>query len=421
MTNLLTLTPRREELLDAYRRVRGVTEALIEPLEPEDMVVQSMPDVSPTKWHLAHTSWFFETLVLARSGRPYTSFHPHYHALFNSYYESLGDPYPRARRGLLSRPTVDEVRAYRRHVDQALVELMEEAPEELLEPLAPVLAIGLQHEEQHQELLLMDVKHVLAQNPLRPAYRRTRARTRAAASQAWIPFEGGEVEVGTSTGGFDNEGPRHTVVLRPFELARRPVTCGEYLAFMADEGYRRPELWLADGWSRVQEEDWRAPLYWEQDGQRWRVTTLGGLRDVEPDEPVCHVSYYEAQAYAAWSGQRLPSELEWEHAGGTASVHGALLEDGALHPVGPADPGPDGEPVQILGDVWEWTESPYGPYPGYVPFEGELGEYNGKFMVNQLVLRGGCCVTPRRHIRTTYRNFYYPHQRWMFAGIRLAR
>ena len=335
MTNLLALTPRREELLRAYRSVRAVTEALVEPLEPEDMVVQSMPDVSPTKWHLAHTTWFFETLVLARGGQPYTRFHEDYHELFNSYYESLGHPYPRARRGLLSRPTVREVRAYRRHVDQALVALVEGAPEELVVELAPTLTIGLHHEEQHQELLLTDVKHVLAQSPLRPAYRSPPPRAaRQAPRQEWISFEGGVVEVGASARGFafDNERPRHSVLLRPFELARRPVTCGEYLAFVADGGYRRPELWLADGWSLVQKEGWQAPLYWEEDGDCWRVTTLGGLRDVEPDEPVCHVSYYEAQAFAAWSGQRLPGEHEWEHAARQSSFSGTFLEDGTLHP-----------------------------------------------------------------------------------------
>ncbi len=421
--NEAAITERREQLLGAYREVRSTTEGLIEPLEIEDMVVQAMPDASPTKWHLAHTSWFFETLVLGRV-TGYEPFDPRYAELFNSYYESLGEPYPRDSRGLLSRPTVSEVLDYRRHVDQGMAEVLESCGGERFEELAPIVTIGLNHEQQHQELLLMDVKQVLARNPLRPAYRKlARGSSACVPPMEWQAFEGGLVRVGNSAPGFayDNEGPAHTVYLRPFELAPRPVTNGEYRAFIADGGYRRPELWLSDGWSLVQREGWQAPLYWETDGARWRVMTLGGLREVVAGEPVCHVSFYEADAYARWSGYRLPSEHEWEHAAGEPTSPGTLLEDGRFHPSAlHAAPSP-GKLAQLIGDVWEWTSSPYVAYPGYRPFEGSLGEYNGKFMANQMVLRGGSCVTPKRHVRPTYRNFYYPHQRWMFAGFRLAR
>jgi ergothioneine biosynthesis protein EgtB len=424
MTSTLPDPRTRRDLLRALQSVRATTEALCAPLEVEDRVVQTMPDVSPTKWHLAHTTWFFERLVLARCDRPYAPFDARFAALFNSYYRSLGEPFPREERGLLSRPTVAQVRAYRAHVDGALRELLERAPQEVLDELAPVLMLGLHHEQQHQELLLMDAKHVLARNPARPAYRRAAPRPATPAPPlAWRSFAGGQVEVGSDSDDFtfDNERPRHTVLLAPYELATRPVTAGEYLAFMADGGYERPEHWLADGWDLVQREAWRAPLYWERGGRDWRVTTLGGQRPVDPAEPVCHVSYYEADAFATWAGARLPSELEWEHASAGQPLSGNFLESGALHPRPlPASP-PAAAPAQLFGDVWEWTSSAYQPYPGYAPFAGELGEYNGKFMINQLVLRGGSCVTPARHVRDTYRNFYCPHQRWMFAGFRLAR
>lgn len=430
MTRTTSTTHEREELLRAYRETRSTTESLVEPLEPEDMVVQTMPDASPTKWHLAHTTWFFETLVLERSGEPYSTFDERYPQLFNSYYESLGNPYPREQRGLLSRPTVDEVLAYRRHVDKAMVELLSTAPEATVAEVAPTLTIGLNHEQQHQELLLMDVKQVLARNPLRPAYRsQSPTSPRPVPPMEWGTFEGGLVQVGASPDGFayDNECPRHTVFLEPFELAPRPVTNGEYRTFMADGGYQRPELWLADGWARVQQENWRAPLYWEETAGRWRIMTLGGLRDVNPSEPVCHISYYEADAYATWSGYRLPTEHEWEHAATSSGLStpssppGSFLENGTHHPTALRTAPAPGSLGQLFGDVWEWTSSAYAPYPKYQPFEGELVEYNGKFMANQLVLRGGCCITPKQHLRPTYRNFYYPHQRWMFSGLRLAR
>ena len=414
----------RAELAQRYRAVRSRTESLCEPLEREDMVVQTMPDVSPTKWHLAHTTWFFETLALERSGATYAPFDERYPGLFNSYYRSLGDPYPRAQRGLLSRPTVPEVFAYRRHVDAAIAALLEDGPDEVVAAAAPTITVGLHHEQQHQELLLMDVKNVLARNPLQPTYREApRRRVTPSLSMEWIPLEGGRVKVGRSEDGFsyDNERPRHAVHLEPFQLASRPVTVGEYRDFMDDGGYERSELWLADGWDLARREDWRAPLYWQPDGDGWRMMTLNGLRDCDPTEPVCHVSYYEADAYATWTQCRLPSELEWEFAAGSQAVEGNLLEAESFHPRPASVPPSKGSLAQLFGDVWEWTSSSYAPYPGYEPFAGELGEYNGKFMINQLVLRGGCCVTPRSHLRATYRNFYYPGQRWMFAGFRLAR
>ncbi len=429
MTVLLSELEDRAQLIRSFERVRTQTEDLVHPLEIEDMVVQTMPDVSPTKWHLAHTSWFFEKLVLERSCPDYAPFDENFNALFNSYYQSFGAPFPRDRRGLLSRPTVSEVMAYRHYVDSAIKALLDEGDVETIRQLAPALNIGLHHEQQHQELLLMDAKHVLSQNAAPPAYRdqKTRPHVGSVAAHDWIPFEGGRVHAGCSPDGFafDNERPRHTLHLQPFELASRLVASGEFLAFIEDRGYERSEFWLADGWDLVQSEGWRAPLYWELAGKGWTVLTLGGRRAIDPAEPVCHVSYYEADAYARWAGCRLPSEFEWEHAAeghtGQQPPSATYLESGALHPLPLDGAAPTGTPAQLFGDVWEWTTSPYSPYPGYEPYGGHLGEYNGKFMINQLVLRGGSCVTPRAHMRPTYRNFYYPHQRWMFAGVRLAR
>jgi ergothioneine biosynthesis protein EgtB len=403
----------REALRSRYLGARRATEALCRPLTVEDCVVQAMPDASPVRWHLAHTSWFFEHLVL----RPLAAYRPldaRYAFLFNSYYESLGERHPRPERGLLSRPTVSEVMAYRRHVDDAMERHWPLVPSELVE-------LGIHHEEQHQELILTDVKLVLALNPLEPVYQRAPERASTApAPLAFTRFEGGVVSVGDAGPGFafDNERPRHRVFLQPFALARRLVTCGEFRQFMDDGGYVRPLLWLSDGWDAIRRWGWQAPLYWVGDGDGWRIRTLSGARAIDPAEPVCHVSYYEADAYARWAGARLPSESEWEHAAAAAPVRGNFLDSGELHPR-PAQPA---QPVdQLFGDVWEWTASAYLPYPGYAAPVGALGEYNGKFMSNRMVLRGGSCATWSHHVRASYRNFFAPEARWQFSGFRLAR
>lgn len=416
----------RASLLARYELVRAATLELAEPLSPEDCMLQSMADASPVRWHLAHTTWFFETFLLREWQPERPPFQAAYEALFNSYYNGIGTPFPRPERGLISRPGLEEVLEYRRHVDQAIGELLGSGA--LEEPrggeLAARLELGLQHEQQHQELILMDLKHAFSRNPLRPVYRPL-ARDEALAParpSGFQPFEGGEVWIGAEAGSdfhFDNEGPRHRVHLDPFELGRHPVTSGEYRAFMEDGGYERPELWLSDGWDAVRSSDWRAPLYWHEGSTGWEQYTLGGLRPVDPSEPVTHVSYYEADAFARWSGARLPLEAEWEHAASGHEVQGNFARPGGEHPAPLAGEARGLE--RLFGDVWEWTSSDYAPYPRYRPAEGTIGEYNGKFMCNQRVLRGGSCATPRGHARATYRNFFYPHMRWQFSGIRLAR
>ncbi len=405
----------------AYQGVRRATEALCGPLETEDYVIQTAPEASPAKWHLAHVSWFFETFLLGTYLPGYRPFHPDYVRLFNSYYQQVGDPWPRAERGFLSRPTVGEVYRYRAHVDAGMMALLEQVGEDRRGEVLHRLTIGLNHEQQHQELLLTDLKLNLSANPLRPPYRDDLPEPprRPAPPLGWVDFPGDAYEIGHRGGGFafDNESPRHRVWLQPFRLATRPVTNGEYMAFMAD-GYRDPALWLSDGWAAVGRLGWDAPLYWERiDGEWWHYT-LAGMRRPDPDAPVCHLSHYEAQAYAAWAGARLPTEAEWEVAAAGLPVAGNLRELGYLQPV-PTTPG-EGL-LQIYGDVWEHTASAYQPYPGYRPDPGALGEYNGKFMCNQYVLRGGSCVTPAEHIRAGYRNFFYPHERWQFQGLRLAK
>ncbi len=408
-----------EGLADRFREVRGLTDELCRPLSTEDYVVQSMPDASPAKWHLAHTTWFFETFVLAAARPGYRPFHPAYSYLFNSYYNAVGDRWQRAARGALSRPTVEEVHAYRRAVDGRVLGLLAELNEDQLRSHSPVLVLGLHHEQQHQELILTDIKHVFGTNPLRPAYREgdTPRPSRGAAPVAWTPHPAGVRWIGHEGDDFayDNETPRHRTFVEAFELASRLATAGEYLAFMEDGGYKRPELWLSDGWNARAAHGWEAPLYWEPGDGGWRVTTLHGLREPAADEPVCHVSYYEADAFARWAGARLPTEAEWETAADGHSVEGNFVDGGRLHPA------PAGTSSQMFGDVWEWTASPYVAYPGYRPPAGALGEYNGKFMCNQFVLRGGSCATPRSHIRPTYRNFFGPEARWQFTGLRLAR
>jgi ergothioneine biosynthesis protein EgtB len=406
-------------LRDRYRAVRRQTERLCAPLAVDDYQVQSAPEVSPPKWHMAHTTWFFETFLLRHFRPDCRPFHPRYEYLFNSYYETVGAFHPRARRGLLSRPTVEEVYRYRAHVDQEMTGLIERAPEAERAELAFRVTLGLNHEQQHQELLLMDVKHNLAANPLRPAYHSPAPPGGPGPASAldWLERPGGLAEVGHGGAGFafDNETPRHRVLLRPHRLAARPVTNAEYLEFVEAGGYRDARHWLADGWHACRERGWEAPLYWEKGEGQWWQMTLAGVRPLVAHEPVCHVSFYEADAFARWRGRRLPSEQEWETACTGRPVRGNFVESGRLHP----SAAPDGD-GQWFGDVWEWTGSPYAPYPKFRPLPGSLGEYNGKFMVNQLVLRGGCCVTPQSHVRVTYRNFFYPHDRWPFTGIRLA-
>lgn len=403
------------ELHKRYARVRARTEALAAPLSPEDQQVQSMPDVSPSKWHLAHTTWFFETFLLIPFAPGYEPFDPAFDYLFNSYYETVGQRVARADRGLISRPSLDEVMAYRGHVDAAMAALLQTLDDT---EAAARIELGLNHEEQHQELLLMDAKHVLSVNPLRPAYARPAPAARGATRELdWVRFEGGLVEIGADGEGFafDNERPRAKVWLEPFVMADRLVTAGEWRAFMADGGYQRPELWLADGLAAVREGHWTAPLYWrEAAAGEWRVFTLTGERPVADDEPVCHVSYYEADAFARWAGRRLPTEAEWEIAALSAPPCKAM---GGLHP---APAGEAGGLRQMSGAGWQWTASAYAPYRGYRPAAGALGEYNGKFMCGQMVLRGGACVTPSGHARASYRNFYPPAARWAFSSVRLA-
>ena len=425
-------------LVERFREVRARTEALCRPLAVEDYVVQSMPEASPAKWHLAHTSWFFETFVLEQGEDGYKPFQPFYRYLFNSYYNTVGPMHERPHRGLITRPTVDEVRAYREHVDRHLIGFLERGHPERVAELHPVIVVGLHHEQQHQELLLTDLKHLFSMNPLRPVYRETPPGDAAPVpALKWLGFEEGLREIGFTGSGFayDNETPRHREFVPAFRMADRLITAGEYLEFMEDGGYERPDLWLSDGWAVVTDEGWRAPLYWERSGDRWRQFTLAGLREVRPGEPVCHVSYYEADAYARWAEARLPTEAEWEIAADGAPIRGNFIESDHLHPAplgdrggaavhGATDPAGSSEPpapAQLFGDAWEWTESPYSPYPGYRPPAGALGEYNGKFMINQMVLRGGSCFTPVSHIRPTYRNFFSPRTRWQVSGIRLAR
>ncbi|QEL64944.1 hypothetical protein OTERR_14680 [Oryzomicrobium terrae] len=426
------------DLAARYAAVRARTLALAEGLSDADATVQSMDDASPAKWHLAHTTWFFEEFVLAGAAPAYRGYDARYRYLFNSYYDSVGARHPRHRRGLLTRPSLAEVLEYRAHVDDAMARLLGTP---LAEGLAARLVLGLHHEQQHQELLLTDLLHLFAQNPLRPAYRpRAEAAARASTAPsppAWIAYPGGRYEVGhdsaTAPGfAFDCEGPRHAVLLRPFRLAARPVSNAEWCDFIADGGYRTPALWLSDGWKTVQGDGWTAPLYWENPADEPpRAMTLAGVQALDPAAPVAHVSFYEADAYARWAGKRLPSEYEWEVAARELPIAGNFADSGALHPLatpaaqgalGPqAEPaGAASAPAQMYGDVWEWSASPFVAYPGFRPAAGAIGEYNGKFMCNQFVLRGGSCATPAGHLRATYRNFFYPHQRWQFAGLRLA-
>ena len=456
-------------LADRYARIRRRTEALADPLAVEDYVVQSMPDVSPTKWHLAHVTWFFETFVLMPHLDAYEPVNPAYQYLFNSYYLGAGERHCRDQRGYISRPTVAEVYQYRRHVDGAMERLLVGGAATDPEEVARVVEIGLHHEQQHQELLLTDIKHVLSVNPLRPAYHTpvprgvqaetpvppgvpagaSAPRTGPSRPQAlpleWVPFPEGLVEIGAEGDAFtfDNERPRHRHFVDAFDLASRPVTNGEYMAFIADGGYQRGELWLSEGWATAQARGWTEPFYWEMKDGVWWTYTLGGATPVAADETACHLTYFEADAYARWAGARLPSEQEWEIAAQGLELAGNMADSGRFHPEvagsrpaqtptgvehsslarsGALDIASSGPLLyQMFGDVWEWTRSQYSPYPGYQTLPGTLGEYNGKFMSNQFVLRGGSCVTPDDHIRSTYRNFFPADAAWQFSGLRLAR
>ncbi len=400
-----------------FQQARCDSLTLSSPLSEEDCQLQSMPDASPAKWHLAHTTWFFETFLLAPLRDNYQPYDPDFALLFNSYYNVIGAQFSRPQRGLLSRPSLDQVLRYRDHVDRHMLTLLQQdnVPSELIE-------LGIQHEKQHQELLLMDIKHAFYQNPSYPAYHRPTTARQALGSQpavSWSHFDEGLVEIGAGRGGFsfDNERPVHKVWLNAYELANRPVSNGDFIAFIEDRGYQRPEFWLSDGWALIQSEQRRAPQYWQRHEGKWWEFSLMGLRPLHRAQSLCHINFYEAAAYANWAGARLPTEAEWEHASHSVALQGHFADRGYYHPeaAGP-------EPLaQLFGDIWEWTNSSYQPYPGFTPFAGNAGEYSGKFMAGQYVLRGGACISPADHLRHSYRNFFYPHQYWQCAGLRLAR
>ncbi len=404
------------EIAARYGAIRAATAALVEGLSPEDCALQSMPDASPVKWHLAHTTWFFETFALERFAQEHQPYRVEFRDFYNSYYNSIGEQFPRAQRGLISRPSLADIRAYRAHTDAAMTRLLATPlPADALD----LIELGLNHEQQHQELILTDLMHLLSLNPFAPAYRDRPAGPSAPACPiAWTRIEGGVTEIGHEPGpfAFDNESPRHRQFVEPFELASRPVTNAEYLRFVEDGGYRNPSLWLSDGWQTVGAQRWEHPIYWRPADDGWQEFTLHGLRALDPSRPVVHISHFEADAYARWAGCRLPTEFEWEAAAAGMPTTGNFVESGELHPTASGD-----GLSALYGDVWEWTSSSYAPYPGFRTMPGAVGEYNGKFMANQYVLRGGSCATPASHIRASYRNFFPSAARWQFSGIRLAR
>ncbi|SER93984.1 ergothioneine biosynthesis protein EgtB [Gracilibacillus ureilyticus] len=401
-----------------FAKIRGFTDQIVAPLEAEDFIIQSTSDVSPAKWHLAHTTWFFERFVLIPHASNYQEFNPQFDHLFNSYYETIGKPFARPNRGLLSRPTIKEVVKYRKYVEENILNMLNQADQELIKKIEPIIEIGMNHEQQHQELLLTDIKYNFSINPLKPAYFNDSSHDDSYTSDMeWIHLEEGLVEIGHDGKGFafDNESPRHKVWLNAYSIASRTVTNKEFIAFIEDGGYEKVQYWLSDGWSTLKKEGWEAPLYWEKKDGAWFYFTLSGMKEVNVNEPVTHISYYEADAYARWAGKRLPTEAEWEHAFSNEEIEGNFAESGNYHPVVKTDSN-----YNAFGNVWEWTMSPYSPYPGNKPLEGALGEYNAKFMANQMVLKGGSCVTPASHIRLTYRNFFQPEKQWQFSGFRLA-
>lgn len=416
---------KKEQLISIFQKVRKQTEALCQPLAIEDYVIQSIEDVSPPKWHLAHSSWYFETFLLTAFIPNYQVFHPAFPYLFNSYYQKIGIPYPRARRGVLSRPRVEEIFDYRHHVDRHVLGLIDDAEEDLFIKISPLVILGLHHEQQHQELLLMDIKYNFSVNPLFPDYNKSRGdRITNNQKLTYSEMTGGIVNIGYHEDDFcfDNELPRHKTFLEPYSISNQLVTNADYLEFIDADGYAQPEWWLADGWECIQKNNWHAPLYWQRINNEWYLFTLNGLAPLNPAEPVSHVSYYEAEAFARWCGARLPTEEEWEHfvvANHLKPDIQYFMESGIYHPQ-VTEHQNTASPQQFYGVLWEWTASSYLPYPGYQPLKGALGEYNGKFMANQMVLRGGCCATPFSHIRSTYRNFFQPDKRWQFSGIRLA-
>lgn len=420
-----TVPGTREAVLDRFARVRSQTIALCDPLSPEDMVVQAEACASPSKWHLAHTTWFFETFVLAGREPGFSRYRDEFNVLFNSYYHTVGKQFARPRRGVLTRPGLGEVMAYRDTIDERVRRFLATCDGQTYAEVAPIIELGLEHERQHQELLLTDVKLLLCANPLRPAYRQRAVDDPpgVAGRMEWVGFDGGVREIGHDGQGFsyDNERPRHRRFVEGFELASRPVTNGEFLDFVEDGGYASPLLWLDEGWRAVREGGWTHPLYWNRDGDGWVEYTLAGQRTLDPDRPACHLSFFEAEAYARWAGARLPTEAEWEVAAEGLPVCGNFVESGVLHPRAADLDDAGSAPVQMFGDVWEWTRSAHEPYPGYRPPAGAIGEYNGKFMCGTFVLRGGSCATAGDHVRATYRNFFEPGARWQFSGLRLAR
>ncbi len=417
----------RSDIRDSFLAVRNKSEELCRPLATEDYVVQPIDDVSPPKWHIGHTSWFFERVILQEHVPDFEVHHPQYPYIFNSYYESLGERVMRNLRGTLSRPTVDEVMTYRKKVTEQMLDLIDNSPDTKWDQLEYLIRIGMNHEQQHQELFLMDIKYIYAANPLKPSYSgNSHSKAPDAPSMKFIEFKGGMNQVGAENGNgfaYDNEFPRHKVFIRDFKLADRLVTCGEYLDFMNDGGYENHMHWLSDGWAVVEAEGWKHPLHWFKEDDEWKVMTLSGPKQLDPNEPVSHVSFYEAAAYARWAHKRLPTEDEWEIASEKQNgpeTHGRFMDDNTFHPL-PDKYNGNGDKLQsLMGDLWEWTNSSYLPYPGYHQTRDALGEYNGKFMSNQMVMRGGCCATPKNHIRNTYRNFFQPDKRWQFSGIRLA-